>query len=394
MASITITFLPVGRQRKKWEEANRELSPPLKALFYVSSEGELEFIYPLLTKTCRELGEKGHFVGLMHTSPSATGAAQKIKKEFSNLSLFGAPLLSSPSFLKPLIGDVKAIFMARYDFFPTLLFSFKIWAPKTSKFVLIGTPQWQEGRKGNFLKKYYYSKVLSLFTDFIPDTTLNPVFKLPPHLKNKKTSLKGHLRVQRVFERVQEKKNLKLYPTILKNLNSPPQKVILGSFWPKEASLLLTPEILSLPYEFWIFPHTLEDGEGKTQALWKKILSFLGPSVEKKIVICEVKGILAECYTYSQKVYVGGGFGKGVHSVFEPFFSGALVAHGPCEEKSSEIALIKESKFKDRIKKIESSRDFFEFLSSPPSSLVTEELAHSFQQSFNLAEKIYESVFL
>ena len=50
---------------------------------------------------------------------------------------------------------------------------------------------------------------------------------------------------------------------------------------------------------------------------------------EHKIIIVDEVGILPELYQYTKIAYVGGGFGKGVHSTIEPLVYNNIVCYGP-----------------------------------------------------------------
>ena len=47
------------------------------------------------------------------------------------------------------------------------------------------------------------------------------------------------------------------------------------------------------------------------------------------IIIVDEVGILPELYQYTKIAYVGGGFGKGVHSTIEPLIYNNIVCYGP-----------------------------------------------------------------
>ena len=61
-----------------------------------------------------------------------------------------------------------------------------------------------------------------------------------------------------------------------------------------------------------------------------------GLSAQPLAVIVMKKGIFAELYQLGQAAFVGGGFGSGVHSVWEPALCGAQVACGPRTDRSPE----------------------------------------------------------
>src|SRR5690606_9999057 len=59
-------------------------------------------------------------------------------------------------------------------------------------------------------------------------------------------------------------------------------------------------------------------------------------------VIMNLKGFLCELYSYSQRAYVSGGFGRSVHSLLEPAVSGNQIVCGPRIFRSTEYDLIQE----------------------------------------------------
>jgi 3-deoxy-D-manno-octulosonic-acid transferase len=60
------------------------------------------------------------------------------------------------------------------------------------------------------------------------------------------------------------------------------------------------------------------------------------------VVIINYSGILCELYKYFHHSYIGGGYERSIHSVFEPFFCGSMVYCGAKIHRSTEYDLIKE----------------------------------------------------
>jgi 3-deoxy-D-manno-octulosonic-acid transferase len=58
------------------------------------------------------------------------------------------------------------------------------------------------------------------------------------------------------------------------------------------------------------------------------------------VILINLKGVLCELYSQVGHVYVGGGFGRSVHSVMEPFVAGARVYCGPKVYRSTEVEAI------------------------------------------------------
>ena len=62
----------------------------------------------------------------------------------------------------------------------------------------------------------------------------------------------------------------------------------------------------------------------------KQSSEILKPNTDdNKIIIIDEVGILPELYQYTKIAYIGGGFGKGVHSTTEPLVYNNIVCYGP-----------------------------------------------------------------
>ena len=64
--------------------------------------------------------------------------------------------------------------------------------------------------------------------------------------------------------------------------------------------------------------------------------SWDGAPIEESVLMIDRVGVLAELYAVGWAAYVGGGFGRGVHSVLEPAAHGVPVAFGPRHHVSCE----------------------------------------------------------
>ena len=122
--------------------------------------------------------------------------------------------------------------------------------------------------------------------------------------------------------------------------------IVCGSMWPGDDEVLFRSlhSLDILPNLIWV-PHELDfDHEkkvkGRLSSLGYKVVSFdlnipllsEGPLA----IIVMKKGILAELYRLGAAAYVGGAFGSGVHSVWEPALCGIPVACGPRINRSPE----------------------------------------------------------
>ncbi len=116
-------------------------------------------------------------------------------------------------------------------------------------------------------------------------------------------------------------------------------KGIIGSAWLGDLRFLF-PDLLELEGPIWIVPHKIN-----SQSV-SEMMDFLGtqgivpqrtsqvrfPNSEfgdSKFLMVDEMGVLAEIYKIADWVYVGGGFGEGVHSTIEPAVHGLPIACGP-----------------------------------------------------------------
>ncbi|MGK5088690.1 glycosyltransferase N-terminal domain-containing protein [Bdellovibrionota bacterium FG-2] len=125
---------------------------------------------------------------------------------------------------------------------------------------------------------------------------------------------------------------------------------VLGSAWLEDLHLwkVCFKEVRGT---LWIVPHSID------QSYLFQIEKFMGEqgfeisrtSVESKrgggrtCVLVDQMGFLAEFYSFADWAYVGGGFGKGVHSTIEPALQAIPIAVGPARiESFSEIFQLKD----------------------------------------------------
>ncbi|MEI8348486.1 MAG: hypothetical protein WCG27_13540, partial [Pseudomonadota bacterium] len=73
------------------------------------------------------------------------------------------------------------------------------------------------------------------------------------------------------------------------------------------------------------------------KGLWADLRSRPG------ILVITVPGILCELYQFYGHVWVGGGHGRSIHSVMEPYWAGAQIFCGPKVHRSTEFDFVKKS---------------------------------------------------
>jgi 3-deoxy-D-manno-octulosonic-acid transferase len=148
----------------------------------------------------------------------------------------------------------------------------------------------------------------------------------------------GDTRFDRVFELSQNTNDL---PNI-ESFRGNKQLFVAGSTWPADENLIFQlVNHFSDQFRFIIAPHEINENNivaiekklsGKTirYSLYTKVDSPVN------VLILDNVGMLASVYKYAAFVYVGGGFGKGIHNILEAAVYGSPVFFGPNYKKFTE----------------------------------------------------------
>ena len=97
---------------------------------------------------------------------------------------------------------------------------------------------------------------------------------------------------------------------------------MVGSAWFEDLKVLL-PAFREAKGTLWVIPHSLE-----TKNI-KRMQELLEVEIPGRYILVNEMGFLLELYSLAQWVWVGGGFGKGIHSTMEPAIYGVPLACGP-----------------------------------------------------------------
>ncbi len=121
----------------------------------------------------------------------------------------------------------------------------------------------------------------------------------------------------RVFQRAQ---NAKVHPKLVawkqKYSSAPRPYWVIGSAWPEDMRVLHD-AIIRYPGTVWVVPHSLKEKPDP-----------LVYAPHSNCILVDEMGMLAELYSIADRAWVGGGFGKGIHSTMEPAVYAIPVACG------------------------------------------------------------------
>ena len=362
LASIVVRVLlwPWKRVRKRIQLEKTTISPPIDKtpilIVHISSVGELEQALPIITQALNRRDNSG--VQILFTSTSVMSRIIGLSEQFpKSIEYRLLPLLSWP-WKRPLHKWVRAplAIMVRYDFFPHLLVSMR-----HLRLVLISASLKGKFHKldNNPLYRWYWRSILRNFSLIFCVTHKEQSYI--DGLFNQKMRPKTHVfefRVGQIVSRLnkaQESLAKYRWSDQLKSFYQDPS-LILGSAWIQDISILNSPAIIQQikqrKLKVLIVPHILScENIKQIKSELNDIFSpmpigTITPATldfpDGPINILAISGILCELYSLFDHMYVGGGFGRSVHSLMEAFLSSGHVYCGPRVHRSTEYDFIME----------------------------------------------------
>jgi 3-deoxy-D-manno-octulosonic-acid transferase len=152
-------------------------------------------------------------------------------------------------------------------------------------------------------------------------------------------TIAGDPRIDRVLQIAKEAKS---FPLIEQFCNKRPT-LIAGSTWEKD-ELLLKPLLHSQKqWCFIIAPHDIEEkrlqfieNQYNEKIVVRYSALLINPGLSGDILLIDNIGMLSSIYRYAKVVYIGGGFGQGIHNTLEPMAFGLPVIFGKKYQKFEE----------------------------------------------------------
>ena len=160
-----------------------------------------------------------------------------------------------------------------------------------------------------------------------------------------KVTVAGDTRFDAVCKIASEQKHIEEIETF----KSDRKLIVVGSSWKSDMHVIEKwIDDVADDFCFVIAPHEIKESEmveleSKYNGSTIRYSKIEGNSSEKyKILIIDNVGLLSRIYRYADYVYIGGGFGVGIHNVLEAAVYGAPIFFGPNYEKFNEaVELIK-----------------------------------------------------
>jgi len=388
-------IVPSIRKRLSFElERQGEETDRADFAFELSSQGELEQVAPLIYDSL----DRGKTVQVIYSSPSLNTAIEELESLYKGRFFWlRLPLLTyfpiRTGFTMNIAGWLKSgrLYFCRYDFFPELIL-----LAKSRGALLFSATLKNKSISG--LSSFYNRGIYSLF-DSIYTASPTDVERFESLGVTDKAKFYDFRQIQ-ILRRIQKTKR-SLEP-LINILNPYPRenRLMMGSCWPYEMSVFadekMKDDLQLNRFSLILAPHKL--GESFLSDLLTEIREYweeIDPTIIQRdgsvmqgkhhsVIISLIPGALCEAYTLVDHTFVGGGHGRSVHSLLEPWLSGSEVYCGPKTHRSTEFDLIN-SKRPDMLHIVEDPSLLYQtFLSCKEKNVTlnTEEMWNSLNQQY------------
>lgn len=296
--------------------------------FHVSSVGELEQVRPVLETLA---AGKNHSLILSYFSPSVP----RLVKDWGFVHHADYLPLDFPAEMRELMGIVKPelLVLNRYDLWPHHLLAAK---EQSVPVVLVNASTPPLGLFGSISLAARSFLFLAVDAWTFVDAAAASAWE--PYVINRARGfVAGNPRVDRALQRVERAVMEGKAKERLQRWRRRDFCLVAGSTWEKDEELLLKAwERFRGEGSLVLVPHepTAEHVERLLRRLRREgykaaRLTALEGQEDAEVLVVDERGYLAEIYGLARIAYVGGGFGRQIHSIIEPIAHGVPVAFGP-----------------------------------------------------------------
>lgn len=303
-------------------------------LFHVSSLGEFEQGRPVIDKIRESYRDVQIIISFF--SPSGYEVCKNIDIADAVVYLPSDNISDVREFLS--VSNPDAVFFIKYDIWPVLLKELKL--RNTPVFLVSAI-----FRESQLFFKFYgkwYLRLLDCFTKiFVQDENSK---KLLNDRGFSNVIVSGDTRFDRVRKialnpkKVEEIENMKSDDSLL---------FVVGSSWQEDEDIYMEYLNTHTNIKLVIAPHQIDDQhityiKDKCSRKLLLISQFdENNHTDYDCLVIDKFGLLSSIYQYSDIVYIGGGFGKGIHNTVEAAVYGKPIIFGPNNHKFREAQDLK-----------------------------------------------------
>ena len=322
-----------------WKIAPFDERPAL--LIHVASRGEYESVCPLIE---RLVSEGNCRIALSFSSPSVEKPVMNRSDLWAcgylPLDYYGEQL----RFLTRL--EPAAILVSKHDFWPNMVRA----AATFGIPVILANANFHSGSRRNWPLVGSFNRNFMRTIAAVWAVSDDDAARVKPLLSpNTELLVLGDTRYDQGMARAHNGKQR--FASLKEALGTGPV-VVAGSSWPPEEKLIWpafdalhkkypSAKLLLAPHELGdqSFERNKVEADARGLAI-RKHSDWSGDAIIEPVIYLDKMGLLAEIYAVGWAAIVGGGFGKGVHSVLEPAAHGLPVAFGPLHHMSHEASLL------------------------------------------------------
>lgn len=314
---------------KLWIEGRESLCSKLKdknlqkcIWFHVSSLGEFEQISYLIESIKKQSPKEKILVSFF--SPSG----YEIKKDFKFADTVVYLPFDFKSNVEHFIDLVqpKLVFWVRYEFWLNILSSLK--KRKIPIYLLNGV-------FSDSISPFYNSiltKSLACFTEIF-------VISEQSQSNLSKLGFKSEVLFDTRYDRMSQILETPFEDIVIQHFVNHDKVVVCGSTWPADDAVISSTINQSKDIKWILVPHEIHPARiDELQKIYpqSQLYSNYTEINECKILIVDKIGFLSKIYRFADVTYVGGGFGKVVHSLIEPLAYSIPIVVGVNIRKSEE----------------------------------------------------------
>ncbi len=336
-----------------------------RVLIHVASFGELEQAKPIIAELKKNY--PSIHIHLTFFSPSGYENAKNKYKDPDIISYL--PFDDSTS-VNDFLDAVKPnlVVFVRYDLWPR--FTLELHKRNIPAILISATYRKSFTKSLPVVSSIYSSLYHSLRHIFVINTDVKESLGGDGYPANAIT-VSGDTRIDQVLQRKEaslHKANILPQSIANKLQQEKPLVLVVGSSWEEDEKVICDGLLSSANLFTIIAPHEITESHlSSLESLCQNKavrLSKIDAYNNQQILIWDKIGDLFDLYAFGDIAYVGGGFGTGVHNVFEPAVRGIPVITGPQHTRSVEVGMLLERRGAFAIKNAnEFSREFTKLLS-------------------------------
>ena len=297
--------------------------------FHCASLGEFEQGRPLIEKFKVQYPDYKIFLSFF--SPSG----YEIRKNYKGADYIFYLPKDTPANAKKMINIIKpkVVFFIKYEFWFNYLNELK--NRNIPTYLVSGI-----FRKEHYFFKFYgawFRKQLNCFSHFYLQTEESK--QVLKNIGYNNTTVCGDTRFDRVFEISKTVSSIPLIEKFKQGKNI----FIAGSTWLEDEKIVESLNVTNLNFKLIVAPHEIDEYHLKLiEEIFKNANKLRYSRADAHnitgvdILIIDNIGMLSSLYQYASIVYIGGGFGKGIHNILEAATFGKPVIFGPNYKKFSE----------------------------------------------------------